>query len=279
MEANRDPSPNARARAESRFYDQYAQRLSATDLEPHGVFAPTCLENIFLLEQLGNLQGRRVLDIGCGQGDTSVAFALRGAEVWSVDVSEKMVDLTRQLAQHHGVSDRVHAEVCRVEALPYAADFFDIVFADGVLHHLEMRQAVPILVRVLKPGGRGFFLEPQRGSILIRIYRLFARDLRTADERPLEATDLAFLESQFGRLRHREFHLVSLFLFGLRFVQLKLTGKAFPYWMDEVRQGKFCPRLLRRLQRLDEFLLRHAPALRKRTWLTVICAEKSDRPG
>ncbi|HUI07296.1 MAG TPA: class I SAM-dependent methyltransferase [Verrucomicrobiae bacterium] len=274
MEPPQPKTLTTRAASESQFYNRYAEQLSVTQLQPQGVFAPTCLENVELLDQLGDVRGQRVLDIGCGQGDTSVAFALRGAEVWAIDVSQQMVELTRQLAAHHGVGDRVKAEVCPVEAMTYPADFFDLIFADGVLHHLDMNEAVPNLVRVLKPGGRGFFLEPQKGSIFIRIYRLFATDLRTADERPLEPGDFEFLQRQFGRLEHREYHLVSLLLFGARFVQLKLAGKAFPYWMDDVRQGKCHPRVLRILQKTDQFLLGHLPVLRTRCWMTVITVEK-----
>ena len=158
--------------------------------------------------------------------------------------------------------------------MTYPSDFFDIIFADGVLHHLDLTEAVPNLVRVMKSGGHGFFLEPQKGNIFINIYRLFAKDLRTPDERPLKQRDFEFLQSQFGRLEHREYHLVSPLLFGLRFVSLKLTGKAFKYWMDEVRQGKYHPRVLRVLQKADEFLLGRLPVLRKRCWMTVISVQK-----
>lgn len=264
-----------RAEAESRFYDRYAEQLTTEKLSPVEVFAPTCLENLYVLEQFGDLRGRRVLDIGCGQGDTSVFFALRGAEVCALDVSEKMVELTRALAGAHGVGDRVRTRACRVEDMDYPDDHFDLVFADGVLHHLDMPAAVPNIVRVMKPGGSGVFLEPQKGSIFSEIYRFFAKDLRTTDERPLEPRDFDFLTGQFGHLEHREYHLVSLLLFTMRFVTLKLSGKAFPYWMDDVRQGKYHPRLLRLLQNLDDRLLRHVPRLRNYTWMTVITARKT----
>src|ERR1035437_5631980 len=129
----------------------------------------------------------------------------------------------------------------------------------------------------MKPGGRGVFLEPQKGSIFSEIYRFFASDLRTEDEHPLEQRDFDFLVNQFGRLSHREYHLVSLVLFAMRFASLKFSGQEFPYWMEEVRQGKYHPKLLRHLQNLDERVFRHFPSLRKYTWLTVIVTEKPNR--
>ena len=274
MQTNSRRPFSERAQAESEFYNRYAEQLSLDCLKPLDVLAPTCLENLYLVQELGDLTGQRVLDIGCGQGDTSVWFALRGAEVWALDVSDQLVQTTRQLAARYDCADRVHAEVCRVEDMQYPNDFFDLQFADGVLHHLDLTAAVPNLVRVLKPGGRGVFLEPQKGSVFSEIYRFFAQDLRTKDERPFEARDFEFLRNQFQQLKHREFHLCSLCLFALRFIRLKLAGKAFPYWMDEVRQGKYHPRLLRWLQNIDEFFLERFRFLRKYCWITIICVEK-----
>ena len=265
---------STRTQEESEFYNRYASQLAVAKLAPVDVFAATCLENIQLLEQFGELRGLRVLDIGCGQGDTSVAFALRGAEVWAIDVSDRMIELTRRLAEHHGVRERVHAEVCRVEDMRYPDNFFDLLFADGVLHHLDMVVAVPNLVRVLKPEGRGFFIEPQKGSIFSEIYRFFAKDLRTKDERPFQEQDFDFLGTQFGAISHREYHFSSLVLFALRFAYLRIIGSAFPYWMDDVRQGKVCPRILRHMQRIDSLVLGWLPFLRRFCWLTVIMARK-----
>jgi len=267
-------NPSARALAEKQFYNKYAEQLDVRRVDPSLVLAPTCLENVHLVQQLGDVRGKRLLDIGCGQGDTSVFFALRGAEVWAIDVADRMVEFTRELAAHHNVADRVHAEVCRVEDMKYPSDYFDIVFADGVLHHLDLPQAVPNLVRVMKPGGCGFFLEPQRGSIFIELYRRFAKDIRTADERPLDQKDLDYFASQFSSFNHNEYHLLSLVLFGLRFVQLKLQDRTFPYWMEDVRAGKWHPRLLRGLQAIDQLLLNHLRFLRKYCWMTVIVAYK-----
>ncbi len=267
--------PSQRTQTESEFYNRYAQRLSVEQLSPLEVLAPTCSENVRIVRLLGNLAGKRLLDIGCGQGDTSVWFALRGAEVWAIDVSDQMIRLTQQLAARYQVADRVHTSVCWVEKASYDEGFFDVIFADGVLHHLDMRLAVPNLVRMLKPGGQGVFIEPQRGSVFVGIYRRFARNLRTRDERPLEPRDFEFLRSQFGQLNHREYHLVSLFLFAARFASLKLTGKAFPYWMDEVRQGRYHGRTLLWLQHMDECLLHAIPWLRRYCWLTVIAATKN----
>lgn len=263
-----------RAAAERQFFNEYAEQLDRINIDPALVFAPTCLENQHLLARFGDLKGKRVLDIGCGQGDSSVYFALKGAEVWAIDVSDRMIEFTARLAAKHGVGDRVHAEVRRVEDMPYPDNYFDMIFADGVLHHIDMAQGVPQLVRVLKAGGQGFFMEPQKGSIFIEMYRWFAGNLRSADEKPLEPQDVQFLGKHFATFDHDEYHFVSLLMFGVRFLQLKLTGKAFTLWMDEVREGQWHPKLLLRLQAIDDKLLGKFPALRKYCWMTVLRVQK-----
>ena len=274
METQRLSESGTRAASEREYFNRYAESLQIARINPMQVFAPTCQENVFMLQQIGSLRGKRILDIGCGQGDTSVFFALQGAEVWAVDVSDGMVDFTRKLAAHHAVSDRIHAAVRRVEDLDFSDDFFDVVYGDGVLHHLDIQTAVPNIVRMLKPAGCAVFLEPLKGNLFIRLYRRVANALRSTDERPLELQDLEFIRNQFQRWEHREYHLLSLALFGVRFAVLKLQGKAFTYWMDEVRQGEYHPQLLRRLQNIDEWLVRRFPWLWKSCWITIISGQK-----
>jgi SAM-dependent methyltransferase len=56
------------------------------------------------LQLLGDLAGRRVLDLGCGSGENAVAMAEAGAEVTGLDISPKQIDRARGLAAARGVS-------------------------------------------------------------------------------------------------------------------------------------------------------------------------------
>jgi 2-polyprenyl-3-methyl-5-hydroxy-6-metoxy-1,4-benzoquinol methylase len=55
------------------------------------------------LKLLGDLAGKRVLELGCGGGQCSVAFALRGARVTGLDFAEGQLAFARALAAEHGV--------------------------------------------------------------------------------------------------------------------------------------------------------------------------------
>ena len=99
---------------------------------------------------------QRVLEIGCGTGEYTRPLA-RGtvAAVVCVDVTPGLVAHTRE-----GAPRNVRAAAADVEALPFRSAAFDAVVGNAVLHHLRLERAVPELLRVLRPGGRFCFAEP-----------------------------------------------------------------------------------------------------------------------
>ena len=90
---------------------------------------------------------QRVLDVGCGPGELTEHIARSGAEVCGIDISPRMVELTRA----RGIA----AQLADVEQLPFADRDFDCVFAGWVLYHVpDLDRAVSECARVLRPGGR-----------------------------------------------------------------------------------------------------------------------------
>jgi ubiquinone/menaquinone biosynthesis C-methylase UbiE len=103
-----------------------------------------------LAERLGDLRGRRVLDVGCGTGRLSVALAERaGARVWGVDASPEMLEQATAKAPR-GVAFK-HA---RAEALPFKEHWFERVVFWLVIHLVDRASALHEAHRVLMPGGR-----------------------------------------------------------------------------------------------------------------------------
>jgi len=98
----------------------------------------------------------RVLDVGCGTADYTRPFARRtAATVVAVDVTPPLLSRARA-----SVPANVGLAAADVEALPFPSAVFDAVVGNAVLHHLRLERAVPELARVLKPGGRFCFAEP-----------------------------------------------------------------------------------------------------------------------
>ena len=98
------------------------------------------------------------LDAGCGNGRYSVALRKLGmARVHGIDLSPDNVRDATERCRVGGV-DGVSFRQGNVLNLPHQDDSFDFVFSNGVLHHtVDPSRGVKELVRVLKPGGQGFF--------------------------------------------------------------------------------------------------------------------------
>lgn len=98
-------------------------------------------------------KGKRVLEIGLGQGADSEQLIRRGAAYAGVDLTEESVKRVRMRFDLKGlVCDSV--EQASVLSLPFEDSSFDIVYSHGVLHHVpEIKQASAEIARVLKPDG------------------------------------------------------------------------------------------------------------------------------
>jgi ubiquinone/menaquinone biosynthesis C-methylase UbiE len=102
-------------------------------------------------------RGRTALDVGCGGGRYTVALRRLGfAHVTGIDFSTEGIVDSKQRLCASGIQG-VSFQQANALSLPFRNDYFDFVFCNGLLHHtVDMPKGVRELVRVLKPGGRGF---------------------------------------------------------------------------------------------------------------------------
>jgi ubiquinone biosynthesis O-methyltransferase len=111
------------------------------------------LERQLILEFVGDVKGRRVLDVGCGDGEFAVELANRGATVVGIDASAEMIEAARSRATPANAD--VTFQVAVAERLPFQAGQFDVVTAITILCFVD--DAAPVfreIARVLRPGGR-----------------------------------------------------------------------------------------------------------------------------
>jgi SAM-dependent methyltransferase len=98
------------------------------------------------LVRLGDLRGKRVLEVGCGTGRLAAALEERElARVWAVDAAPEMVARAKSLG--------VNARVARAEALPFKAGWYDAVVLRMVAHLVDRPRSFAEAARVLAPGG------------------------------------------------------------------------------------------------------------------------------
>jgi SAM-dependent methyltransferase len=129
-------------------YDSFAEDYAA---ENESNLMNAYYERPAMIELAGDVDGRRILDAGCGSGPLSAALRASGAVMTGFDSSPAMVELARRRL---GEDAELHVADLG-EPLPFADGAFDDVVASLVLHYLEDWSApLAELRRVLEPGGR-----------------------------------------------------------------------------------------------------------------------------
>jgi SAM-dependent methyltransferase len=256
------------------FHDAWANSTHVGDVLVRECFeAPTALENQFILQRMGPVRGKKLLDIGAGLGESSVYFALLGARVTTVDISPMMVETALELGRKHGVT--LEGIVSGAEDLNLPRDAFDIIYVANTIHHLHDRAALfAQMNRALKPGGVFFSYDPIAYNPAINVYRRMATGVRTPDESPLTVADLKLARKFFSNVGHREFWLSTLLLFVKYYLKDHVRPNSDRYWKRILRETPETLRWWMPLRSLDRVLTR-IPGLRWMAWNVVMWGEKS----
>jgi len=125
------------------------------------------------LEKMLKLKGsENVLDVGCGLGRTAIGAAklLTTGKVIGIDIWDKMEILSNcperayENAEIEGVRDKVEFKTGNILSIPFPDGSFDLVTSSSVVNSLhteaEKFNALKEILRVLKPGGTFFLMEP-----------------------------------------------------------------------------------------------------------------------
>lgn len=122
------------------------------------------IEERLVLELVGSVAGKRVLDVGCGDGVLCVGLAEAGGNVTGLDTDPGMLTAARERAGTSGVAAAFVEGDAR--SLPFADGSFDVVLAVTVLCFVaNAERAVQEMARVLRPGGRLVLGELGRASL------------------------------------------------------------------------------------------------------------------
>ena len=134
----------------SRWWDKNSEFKPLHEINP--------LRLNYIKEQCGgSLQGKRILDVGCGGGILAEALALEGAEVTGIDLAEASLEVAKLHLLESGLD--VTYQMIPVEELAESKpEFFDVVTCLEMLEHVpDPSSIVRACSALVKPQGKVFF--------------------------------------------------------------------------------------------------------------------------
>jgi len=122
------------------------------------------------MDPAGDLKGRRVLDVGCGLGGKTVAYAEAGAEVSGTDLLVENAEQSQAYATRAGAGASFFVSDAAV--LPLRDGVFDTVVANDAMEHFARPEhALLEMARVVKPGGAiWIFFTPHYSPLGSHLY-------------------------------------------------------------------------------------------------------------
>jgi 2-polyprenyl-6-hydroxyphenyl methylase/3-demethylubiquinone-9 3-methyltransferase len=210
---NADPSELAKFQSvASRWWDPEGEMRPLHDLNP---------VRLRYVERAGPLNGRSVLDVGCGGGLLSEAMARAGAHVTGLDLSQELIDVARLHALEGGMALEYRVESAEQHAVANAGRYDAVTCMEMLEHVPEPAAVVTALANLVRPGGdvfvstlnrtpRAYLLAVLGAEYLLRLlpagthsYERFIRPSELADwgrRAGLMMVDVAGLEyDPFGR--------------------------------------------------------------------------------
>jgi SAM-dependent methyltransferase len=129
------------------------------------------------------LEGRDVVELGCGTAYFSAWFARRGARPVGVDLSESQLETARRMQAEHGLEFPLHH--ASAEDVPLPDESFDLAFSEyGASIWCDPDGWLAEAARLLRPGGRLVFLRgatiqllctPDEGQVADRLVRDYSK--------------------------------------------------------------------------------------------------------
>lgn len=215
---------------------------------------------LFELINLEELKGKTILDVGCGNGQYSVFWALHRADVYGIDITPVGIEVSGKIAKKNDVAEHCHFSVQNASNMTFSDSTFDIVIMHEVLHHAIKYPGVrEEVLRVLKNDGIFICAESLYGNPFFKLGRLFTmRGIEAKGDVVLTLSDLKEFSKGFS---NHQIELMSLLFMGKRIFKNLLNYTPIRW-------------LLYVLKKTDDVLLFLFPVFRKYCGEAILMAKK-----
>lgn len=221
-------------------------------------------EQVYAYKIMGDLKGKKVLEIGCGLGVNAMIMRELGAEVYVTDISSSRLKEFKNISFNSGGGDakgEIKIFQASAEEMPFMDSSFDIIYTKSVLIHTDLKRAASEIRRVLKSGGIAVFVEPMDLNPFVNLYRMFLapKEWKTITKyfTPMRFFKLGQFFDKYGG---KDFFILSFFAF---------------YWQFKTRNLGLFKKSLRLLYWFDESLTRIFPSIKRLSWFRVFYGRKS----
>ena len=212
----------------------------------------------YILPKMGQLEGKKVLELGTGTGGTATLLARQGAAVVGIDLLPFRLTEANARATEYNVAESVNFALMDAMHLAFPDNTFDFIISKSVLVFTAHTQTAKECYRVLKPGGRAIFIENMRYHPAVWFYRKaflkYSGKLHYFSLRDVETVG-----AEFEGLEHREFHLSAV---------------SALFWQKCISIPLFYRCTFRILNAIDISLLKCLPFLKRFCWITAMICHK-----
>jgi SAM-dependent methyltransferase len=198
----------------SRSQRRYFERASHRTLKPTG--SPYLRRHVDIMCEFAEIEkGDRVLEVGCGLGRYTLLLAERGVAVEGLDLSPQLLE---ELQTYNAGRYTIPTHALDIlDCPPEMENAFDAVIGFFVLHHVhDLEACLAVLARLVRPGGRVAFVEPNPSNPLYYVQITLTPEMNWQGERGMlrMRTDEMFpamRRAGLGELSFRRFGLLPPF--------------------------------------------------------------------
>lgn len=189
----------------------------------------------FLQEELVYGHGKSILEIGCNSWHGWLQnMDIFPERINCINISDVEIKKGKGLQQDSILKPIFY--VMDAHSMAFKECSFDVVFGSAILHHLDLKNVLPEIKRVLKPNGKFVFWEPLGINPVGKLVRFLTPGFRTKDEQPFRFKELSIAKKYF-RIKIIPFEffvpaagILSAFLFRSPYNILTNTA----YFIDRV---------------------------------------------
>lgn len=143
-------------------------QLAAQWWDPNGQCKPLHIINPlrvdYILQQCESLNGKKVLDVGCGGGILSESLAKLGAQVTAIDLADESLNVAKMHAEQNGLSIDYEKQTVEAHA-EERSEYYDVITCMELLEHVpDPFSIINACAKLLKPNGKLFLSTINRNT-------------------------------------------------------------------------------------------------------------------